>query len=90
MTMFLFISRFLRKYDIEKNKINNLTNLILRKQNVRVVRNIINPIDTGIIIKLSLFLSRAYNCTLPIRKKTREVAALTSFCRRIIASIYSK
>lgn len=43
--------------------------------------------DAGIIIRLSLFLLRSYNCTLPIRKTTSEVAALSSFFRRIIASI---
>jgi hypothetical protein len=53
MTTFLLISRF-KKYDIEEKKHkSDLTNLIRRKKNVRHIRNIINPIDEGIIIRLS-------------------------------------
>jgi hypothetical protein len=72
MTTFLCTSRF-KKYDIEEEKQkhkNDLANLIRYKKNVRHIRNIINPIDVGIIIRLSLVLLRSYNCTLPIRKVT--------------------
>lgn len=50
-------------------------------------KNTTNPTDPGIIIRLSLFLVREYNCTFPTRKTIAVIAALTSSFFRIIASI---